>query len=233
MGNQFWLLRSPDVPPKAQWDDGKVALETVTCPADPGIEWHGKRFSGAHQRPGRRLNDLAVVLSNNPPEDFVWTWYGECLLQDHLLGLLRQQGFSGFEVKPVIARFEHSSERWPRLWELILTGWAGMAKPESGIRLDETESCMICGNLRYTGLTDAAQLIDESKWDGSDFFMVWPMPKFVFVTERVVTVIRKPSLDWREGRAGFGFKAKRGGGSRIQPWPTFLLDARETCTRIR
>jgi len=69
-----------------------------------------------------------------------------------------------------------------------------MAKPESGIRLDESKSCAVCGSLQYTDLTDATQLIDESKWDGSDFFMVWPMPKFVFVTERVVNVIREHHL---------------------------------------
>ena len=69
-----------------------------------------------------------------------------------------------------------------------------MAKSESGIRLDEAKSCSVCGHLRYTELLNAEQLIDESKWDGSDFFMVWPLPKYVFVTERVVNVIREHHL---------------------------------------
>jgi hypothetical protein len=133
-------------------------------------------------------------LSNGPVEDFVWTWYTECLVRDRTLELLRRHEFSGFEVKPVTARFEKSVQRPPTLWELRLTGWAGMAKPESGIRLDESASCKVCGKLRYTGLTNAEQLIDESKWDGSDFFIVWPLPKFVFATERVVNVIREHHL---------------------------------------
>jgi hypothetical protein len=201
MRNRFWLLRPPDSPPKADWDAGKVKLETVTCPADPGIEWRGelvelgKRLGllgkrcPAHQRAGKRLTNLSVVLLDGPLEDFVRTSSSEQLLQDHVLELFRRHEFSGFEVKPVAARFEKSPEPAPKLWELVLTGWAGVAKPESGIRLDESASCNACGMLRYTGLTNAEHLIDESKWDGSDFFMVWPLPMYVFVTERVVNMI--------------------------------------------
>jgi hypothetical protein len=140
------------------------------------------------------LTDLNVVLSDGPVEDFVWTWYSECLMQDRTLELLRKHQFTGFETKPVIARFEKGAEDPPRLWELVVTGWAGMAKPESGIHLDKAKSCAGCDHLTYTGLLDAAQLIDEGKWDGSDFFMVWPLPRFIFVTERVVRVIRENHL---------------------------------------
>ena len=37
-------------------------------------------------------------------------------------------------------------------------------------------------------------LIDASKWDGSDFFMVWPLPLFIFVTDRVVRAIHDSRL---------------------------------------
>jgi hypothetical protein len=116
------------------------------------------------------------------------------LLQERTLTLLRSAGFTGFEVRPVEARFRRSTERPPRLWELVVTGWAGMARPESGIRLDEPASCSVCGHLRYTGLRNPGSLIDESKWDGSDFFMVWPMPMFVFVTDGVRRTVREHHL---------------------------------------
>jgi hypothetical protein len=66
--------------------------------------------------------------------------------------------------------------------------------PDSGIRLDDSGSCKSCGLLHYTEITDAEQLIDQSRWDGSDFFMVWPLPRFVFVTKRVANVIRDHHL---------------------------------------
>jgi hypothetical protein len=178
----------------------------VTCPLDPGVKWEGnlyevgKRFGlldkrlPAHQRPGKRLSDLSVVRLDRQLEDFCTTSSSEYLSQDRVLELFRQHRFSGFAVKPVTARFENSSHRPPTLSELVVTGWAGLAKPESGIRFDEAGSCKICGSLHYTEITDAEQLIDESQWDGSDFFMVWPLPRYVFVTERVVDVIRDNHL---------------------------------------
>lgn len=110
------------------------------------------------------------------------------------LHLLQEFGFTGFEVKPVTARFKQSTEKPPKLWELIVTGWAGMAKPESGIHLDEANFCRVCGLRHYTSLIHPELLIDESQWDGSDCFMVWPLPKFRFVTNGVAQFIREQHL---------------------------------------
>jgi len=148
--------------------------EIITCPIDSG-----------HQHSGKRLINLNVVLQDGAVEDFVWTWYSECLVQERTLELLRSNGFTGFEVKPVNSRFVDSAKNPPKLWEIVLTGWAGLARPESGIQLDGRRSCSACGHLRYTGLQNPEELIDRSAWDGSDFFMVWPMPRYLFITERV------------------------------------------------
>lgn len=175
MENSLWRIQPPSSQRKlAEWDDNEMDLEPITCPTN-----------ATHQHGGKRLTDLSVVLQDGELADFVWTWYGECLLQDRTLGLLRSNGFTGFEVKPVKARFKTSTECPPKLWELVLTGWAGIAKPESGIRLDESKSCPVCGHLHYTGLLNPRHLIDENKWDGSDIFMVWPMPKYIFITWQV------------------------------------------------
>jgi hypothetical protein len=184
MGRQFWQLESPSSLKRlAEWDGEKIDLETIQCPVN-----------SMHQHPGKRLTDLSVVLPDPPIEDFIWTWQSECLMQDSTLEILRSRGLTGFDVKPVAARFAKSAERPPTLWELVVTGWAGMAKPDSGIRLDPSKSCAACGHLVYTGLLHPEQLIAEEAWDGSDFFMVWPLPRFVFVTERVVSTIREHGL---------------------------------------
>ena len=168
---------------QAEWDDG-MDLDQILCPLSPG-----------HQRGGKRTTDLKIVLQNTKLDDFIWFDYaGECVIQDRVLQLFRENSLSGFEVRPVKARFERSNAAPPTLWEVVLTGWAGLAKPESGIELDRTKFCAACGHLRYTGLQNEGELINMSIWDGSDFFMVWPMPRYFFVTDRVVNTIRNHHL---------------------------------------
>ncbi len=183
MGDQFWHMHAPNAPPEAEWDHGKVELETVKCPVDP-----------MHQRSGKRLNDLSVVLSDGPLNDVIRTWYTEFLVQDRTLNILRASGVTGFDVKPVKARYEKSSEKPPKLWEICVTGWGGIADPSSGIRLNLAKSCEICGHLVYTELTRPERLIDKEKWDGSDLFFVWPMPKFIMCTSRVMRIVKDHHL---------------------------------------
>jgi hypothetical protein len=165
----------------AEWARGEVDLETVICPVDDG-----------HQRSGKRLTDLSVILPGRTVEDIVWTWYSECLLTDRVLEMFRDKGFTGFEVQPVKTRYKRADEVPPRLWELVITGWAGMAPPESGIKL--VEECHVCGYKAYSGWTRPETLVPASQWDGSDFFMVWPLPKYIFITERVAQAIREARL---------------------------------------
>jgi hypothetical protein len=182
----FWVTKSPSShPPLAEWDHDKMerAIEIVHCADHPG-----------HQGGGNRLVDLNVILHDVEMADFIWTWYSECLVQESALAMLRSYGFTGFEVKPVNARFSTSLRRPPNLWELVVTGWAGMARHESGIRPDKSNSCITCGQLTYTGLQKPDELIQMSSWDESDFFMVWPMPKYIFVTRRVCEAIRSHKL---------------------------------------
>jgi len=64
-----------------------------------------------------------------------------------------------------------------------VTGWAGVARLESGIRI--VESCPVCHWKKYSALRNVEQLIDWNHWTGEDFLVVWPLPKFILVTERV------------------------------------------------
>ena len=73
-----------------------------------------------------------------------------------------------------------------------MTGWGGVAPPESGIRL--VEKCEGCGYLRYSGCENSERLIDVSQWDGSDFFIVWPLTGFIMVTDRVAKLIQENRL---------------------------------------
>jgi len=163
----------------AEWADS-VRLESVICSVHPG-----------HRRAGRRLTDLTIILPSPRVGDFVWTWYSDCLVTDRVLELFRQAGFSGFEVRPVtverVKRLgKEGLEDIPRLWELVVTGRGGDARPESGIRV--IYRCEACGLVEYSSYRNGI-LVDEDQWDGSDFFTVNGYPKFILVTERVKDLI--------------------------------------------
>ena len=137
--SQFWCLQWPESSRRlASWAAGEVQTEKIVCPINDG-----------HQRQGKRLSDLSVTLPRYPVQDFVWEWGGGCLLRDSAIELLKDNRFTGFEVKPVKVRFKRGSGEPPRLWELVVTGWGGMAPPGSGIRL--IESCLACGSPHYLG----------------------------------------------------------------------------------
>ncbi|MEP0766966.1 MAG: hypothetical protein HRF45_10560 [Fimbriimonadia bacterium] len=121
-------------------------------------------------------------------------------------------GFTGYEVREVPAvRFKvRAKERdWcddnpglrpedaesaaiPKLWEFVVTGWGGVAPEQSGIRL--VERCPGCGSRKYTAEQDATKLVDWSQWDGSDFFRVYPLTAYLWVTEQAARVLRKRKL---------------------------------------
>lgn len=174
----FWLLEVDPAPARrAEWAE-EVELESRTCPIDDG-----------HQRGGRRLTNLSVILPRPPLEDFIQTWKSEVLVQDEVRKALRAKGFTGVRFKPVKGQSVDRTAPSPRFWELTVCGWGGVAKPQSGIRQDEF--CPACLHSHFTPLKDPRKLIDAAQWDGSDFFLIWPMPAYVFVTERVVLYVQQ------------------------------------------
>lgn len=172
-----------------------------------------------HRRAGRRLSDLSVVLPRLTVEDVVWTYYGECLVQNRVVDLFRRLGFTGYERRPVRARFNQLSRAAPpELWELWATGWGGMAPPKSGVKV--VDHCKVCKSTVYSSCSTLAQAFDKTQWDGSDFFFVWPLPKYIWVTERVAQYIRRHKLKgvrlrppeqvvFRMPERGFGFSPAR------------------------
>jgi hypothetical protein len=181
MPETFHCLRSGNWA-LAEWDDA-VESEDVKCP-----------ITERHRRGGNRVGHLRVTLPSPRVRDFIATWYSEWMIQDHVLQRFREAGFTGFEVSPVeitkVRRLPKGAGPYepPRLWELIATGWGGETSPESGIRM--TEYCEGCEYSRYSDCLSPSHLINPAAWDGSDFFTVWPLPKFIFVTERVAELIR-------------------------------------------
>jgi hypothetical protein len=178
----FWHLQ-----PLPQAGAGRVewfrsmGWETVLCPLEE-----------RHRRGGARSGDLSIILRRRRRFDFLWTLASELLATAETVNVLVRNGLTGFETKPVTIARRHRAVEWnPTLREVIVTGWGGLASEKAGCRV--VYSCPGCKHTVYK-IDDGAKLIDPDQWDGSDFFMVWPLPKYIFVSERAAEAIRANRL---------------------------------------
>lgn len=156
--------------------------EGIKCPVDEG-----------HQRAGRRITDLKIDLPSAKVPHFMTTILSDWIITEEVAALFEEAGFTGYTLKPVIVdKVKRGNKNdIPLLWEFIVTGRGGDAHPKSGIKLKY--ECSACGDILYTGFGKGL-FVDESQWDGSDFFIIWPLPKFIIVTERVKEFIEKHKL---------------------------------------
>ena len=138
--------------------------------------------------------ELKIVLPRQQVGDFVSTWMSDLLVQERTLELLREEGITGFEVRPAQARFKRPV--WgtpPPLWQIVVTGFAGMAAPESGCH-PVGEVCPACGWQNYRTPSNMPDMLDERAWDGSDLFIVWPYPRFIFASDRMKRLVERLKL---------------------------------------
>lgn len=173
MTRDVWLLEDPysSEPIESAWSS-----EPITCAADPG-----------HRRQSQRLE--TVTISTWPLDDFVWTWESDLLISERVLRLFRHHRVTGFETKPVkVAWPRPRTEPPPRLFELVVTGWGGMASPQAGLRI--VKYCPSCRHRVYS-VSEPSRIVDPTTLDDSDFFMVWPLPRFRFVSDRLARIIRE------------------------------------------
>ena len=109
-------------------------------------------------------------------------WGAGVAVHERLLEKFAKEGFTGYRLKPALVRFRDGPTS-DEYHEFVVTGWAGMASPESGIKL--LESCPGCQWKKYSAITNFDKVLDWSQWTGEDFFIVWPMAGFSLCTEDV------------------------------------------------
>jgi hypothetical protein len=109
----------------------------------------------------------------------------DCLLSGAIIEELGSRKYTGFMTDEV-----HMTSPSPVGFSYLqfkAVGWGGMASEQSGIK--RTYHCPACGHSRYSSLLRADKLFDASQWDGSDIFLIWPLSKFIFATERVARLL--------------------------------------------
>jgi hypothetical protein len=158
----------------------------------------------------RRTNDLRMEVKHSRHDELmIWSYGSYVVIHSQLADGLREAGLTGFRLRPASVGFR-DGRLVKEYSELLVTGWAGVARPESGIKL--IEHCPGCFRRNYSPLEDADNLIDWEQWNGEDFFIVWPLVKFILITKRAAEVLRTLNaksyslarLQPREGSTGFG-----------------------------
>jgi hypothetical protein len=196
---RFWLL---------EWASNRQAvvatrrdLEPITCPVDKG-----------HARAGKRIGMLSV--SGAPAvvkKDFVWVWGKEVLVSQRVLDIFDKHHVTGFEVKPVkVSHRRKNQGQPPELFELVVVGWGGVAAAASHPKLKYW--CPHCHHKHYT-IGAPSRLIDPAQWDGSDLFMVWPLPNYRFVSDRLADILRRERVSGVKLIPASEIPMERGGGA--------------------
>jgi hypothetical protein len=135
-----------------------------------------------HYAGSRRSGYVSLQLHHDMREEEIIWWQFGCVIHVRLFKELVEEGFTGFISSPATVRFA-DGQTSNDYRELIVTGWVGMASVASGIHV--IEQCNDCGMKRYSGFTNPDKIVDWSRWKGDDFFLVWPLPGWKLITQRL------------------------------------------------
>jgi hypothetical protein len=184
MTSTFWLLEAPRTQPLAENAPG-MKFERIVCPTHDG-----------HKRDGKRISELSVIVHPLGLRDFTWTWLSGVLISPRVLELFEKHHVTGFEARPAAVSYPKGIKAAaPEMFELIVTGWGGFAAPAAGVSL--LKWCPDCEHKNY-GIAEPSRLIDPAAWDGSDLFIVWPLPGFRFASDRLASILRQERVSGLE-----------------------------------
>jgi hypothetical protein len=151
MNSRFWSLETP------RWEGlaehaRDMDFEQILCPAHEG-----------HRRGGKRIGALSVVVHPSRVGDFTFSWLSDVLVSRRVLDIFAKHQVTGFEVKPAKISYPATIEaRPPDLFELVVTGWGGLAAAAAGVKL--IKSCPGCGKKTYM-IAEPSRLIDATAWE--------------------------------------------------------------------
>ena len=168
-------------------DSERLLADTAEGAPEAEIEVLQCPITDEHLDGSKRVSELAwQVTHNDKGELLIWDWIEGCVVHRRVLDEFVKRGLTGYRLKPATVRFRDGIVS-NDYCELIVTGWAGVARRESGIRV--VKNCPACHWKTDSALEDVEQLVDWNQWTGEDFFIVWPLPKFILVTERAAQTL--------------------------------------------
>lgn len=146
--------------------------------------------SREHKSTKHRNGPLRHFVKHNKRDEKI-IWGFEVAVHQSVIEQFDRQGLTGFRTKPATVTFLDGATS-DEYREFIVTGWAGVASPESGVHV--VASCPGCKWKNYSAITDFEKVIDWSQWTGEDFFIAWPFSKHRFCTERAADWLRSSGI---------------------------------------
>ena len=147
---------------------------------------HGQ-LNADHKGAVASTGAITIDPTESDTTECLWTFNSDCLLSDAVIRSFALNNVTGFETGEV--RATQPSPLGLTYSQLVPCGWGGVADGSSGIEL--TYSCHGCGYKKYSALRYPRKLFNAACWDGSDVFIIWPLPRFIFVTEKVSEIFRE------------------------------------------
>jgi hypothetical protein len=143
--------------------------------------------ANVHLYPGDVLGIPRAELLSTEIFDFMHPFPGQLIVTSTVVDTLQRAALSGF--KPIQVQLSWGRDvknpptSLPVLYELIITGQAWR------VNMDESHitACSHCGRTIFP--EPEFLVVDERRWDGSDFFHVDHNPNIVLVTERVCNIL--------------------------------------------
>lgn len=155
---------------RAEWSESAQLFSRVECSLHP-----------EHARVSMRLNPpLSAMFTSGRIGDVVWSYYGHIILSSRAVDIFRRAEITGYHTEPV--------ELGGREYFLLhVTGWGGLVSAESNVY--KSRYCEKCALAQYRVRALPSRVVDSSRWDGSDIFTVWPLPRAPFATARVCEML--------------------------------------------
>jgi hypothetical protein len=149
-----------------------------------------EQIDGVEIHKFRSSEPLKCLVRKKSFGDMIWSasFPKHCFISERLLGIFQEEKLTGFETAPATMNLVFEHEPADRVFhQLIFTGWGGVADPRSGIVqiVDERSK------YAYSEPKNRSLIFDQSQWDGSDFFLIFPLTGSRFISERVRQILGK------------------------------------------
>ena len=173
-----WTLKR--APVWIEYERKQDRTEIIPCP-----------ITNEHSAVWRDRGSLAYLVKAPIPD--LTALIGGWVLSERALKVFLAAKLTGFDVRPATVR-----ERFRRgkvgpvvpYHELVFVGWGGLINPSTGSH--PVSQCPACGFTEFSPIKNMDNLFDKSQWDGSDFFMIWPIGEYV--SDRVKMIVEEHCL---------------------------------------
>lgn len=167
---------------ESEWPKGPLSVENWKI-AVKKIRGLLEIDTNVELRPGDILGKPKFELLNGTINDLMFPFPGQVIVTADVATALQQSPLQGIELMPieiVKAKGNNSTYALP-LFELRVKGHGW----REGVDESMLISCPQCGRTKNPKSKSGLEPLDETRWDGTDFFNVDHNPNVIAVTSRV------------------------------------------------